>query len=240
MEGLILAARYSLGPSQSKLSMCASLKRVGVLRQFLSNPENNPEIAEQALRELPFAYSYLETIAREVGGMNPFDRVVVEAFFIGNELTGTVSLGAIKEMLVRLGQADSMQAAVSREKLKALPPDFKPHHNYNLFWFKGESITNEKLYLLELCRVSQGEVVDIREGGLVVKKRPLVVSGVNLALAESAVKERIAYDKNICPPVVVGDIVSFHWGMFCQILNSQQSHYLADYTHQALQLSRGK
>jgi hypothetical protein len=237
IEGLILAARYSLMPS--KLEICTSRGKYRVLLRFLTSPTTiNKEEAREVLKSLPVCYPYLELIAKTNNISNPFDVAVVQAYFVGSKLTEKVSLGeatkkTIKESFGRIGFLDQKEM---EERIKSLPEDFKPHHNFHTFCLG--SVTGKVApipEILDLCRISWGEVIKITANEVLLRYRPLRASKKGGYFLGEVIEKRIRRKTPpLFPFIGVGDIVTLHWNQLCQVIDQGQLRYLRRYTLQAL------
>jgi hypothetical protein len=226
--GTTLFARYAYPPNE--LGYCGPDDASVLLRRGSATAQ--AQIAEHA-RQFEGAWAYLEIIAEAAGITDPLDARVVEAYWIGNELLGTVDQKALVSTLrERFGD----QAGASW-----VPGP--PHHGFQVFsvypWvgLLRRGTGDVALSVLEQCRIRWGEVVAIEGDRVRVQSRPLVVAdgllelgpaqeqaaawsvdGRTLLPAESAVPA----DGTLVAPVAVGDHIAMHWDWVCDVLSPAQ------------------
>ena len=87
--------------------------------------------------------------------------------------------------------------------------------------------------LTDICRVSWGKIKDINKKSILVSYQPLVRDSQGYQLGS---KKDLALDwsEDILPEPSVGQMVSFHWGKICQVLDQIQTEDIKKYTKQNL------
>jgi hydrogenase maturation factor len=231
MEGLRLAAVFSLGCTE----VVFHSERYRILEKFLKDcSEDNARQVESVLRKLPVLCPYLKLIA-SCNGAKIFDREVVEAYFIGNEMIENVpfkkSIDVIKEIL----EKRNTPSVKIRKILNDLSSDFKPHHNFHVFLVAPK--VNEKMKsvsLLDLCRVAWGKVVGRGIRRLEISYIPLKKKGERLDFSQKRRKINTEYIKEASGEIEIGNWVALHWGKTTLKLSSSQLTYLEKYTKEAL------
>jgi len=158
-QGLLLCAKYAVSPNL--LGYCGPPK-VSVLIDHLKEDFADKELSH-ILGDFETLFPYLQLIARKNKIKDPFNRRVVEAYWIGNSL---------------LKPVDSEEyAAFSKEKLyldKKLPKlnwqklltnmgrkPFLPHHAFhvfNIFKRTGKDIREQTLKTMDECRIGWGKI----------------------------------------------------------------------------------
>lgn len=242
VNGIVLAGRYCLTPARQKL--CTSKEGdFRAIRSYLMNlsPENRKR-AREAMLVFPVMPAYLRAIAKASGITDLFDKRVVEAYYIGNELTKSTPLSAtvaaIAESFVGKGILSEQEMET---RAMRLPKTYKPHHNFHIFCFGSvmggadHDSSGPMIPLLEQCQIGWGKVVRAIESSVILEQTPVLVfskSGVELKTREQPLV--LEYDIETDPPVKQGDWVTTHWGRICQVINESQCQTLQKHTLQAI------
>lgn len=169
-------------------------------------PVTDPMERAVLCRQFTDAWPYLRLIA-SANGLDPLDRRVVEAYWIGNRLLD----------------------AVSPEDLAALPglqtPGAQPQHNAHVFcvepWTRMLRADGDQkpLELLDRCRIRWGEVIATPGDRIRVVSRPLLFDGERLTLGMPRIEHpRVGQGDGLRP----GDVVALHWDWVCTRLRSTQ------------------
>ena len=179
------------------------------------------EVADRA-RRFEGAWPYLEVIASAAGIDDPLDPRVVEAYWVGNELTDLVDPAFPARLTDRFrGQGGGFweDLAPGSEGLA------RPHHSFHVFavypWVgllgRGPAVA---LSVLDRCRIRWGEVVSVSGEETEVRSRPLVWDGKRLDLGDERTERvrREADGRALATGVAVGDTVALHWDWVCDRL----------------------
>ncbi len=232
MEGFQLAARFSL--ATNRLQFCGPADAEPTLYRAIVDGSGRAE-AEAALAKFEALYPYLEAIA-ERHGLRPFDREVVEAYWIGNRLLDAFDRERFVPILRAL-QRRGLPAFVAREREANLPEGALPHHLFHVAFVGAGAVTGHvetTLANLEACRPALAEVREIRHDRLEVRQPALVLRDGAVALGEPASRS-VAYDPRMLPGLAVGDRVAVHWGWAATGLEVEQAGALQRYTERSLQ-----
>lgn len=238
VNGISQCARYAFGPN--RLHMCGPDADREVLAYI------DEDITDGGLTSLltkfKTLYPYLETIAHENHIEDIFDARIVEAYWLGNELLDSINPQTFYRHLT-----DNLQLKKHlkphtfnslEDKLKNHP---SPHHNFHVFnvWKRtGHVNEDHTLESMDQCRISWGKVTSVDGPFLTVERQPLICNG-KLTLG-APVKTKIIRrleDSSLMEDVAVGDVISIHWGMPCEIITLQQLANLQRYTRQSLALA---
>lgn len=219
MEGLILAAKFSLGCNEVALFP----RREKVLLKFLADP-NNESLrlkTREVLGEFRIMFPYLLLIA-ETNGLNPFSPEVVEAYFIGNELLDRVPIDKVEDVVNQM-----------YERKISLKNGFVPHHNFHLLTVlpKAEDQVIPPA-LLNFCMVRVGKVVRIESDGIIVSAGYIQRSNNGLEIVER--REIIERKSVFVENLRIGNRVAIHWQHICEKLSPEQEKRLEMYTSRAL------
>jgi hypothetical protein len=234
-DGRLLFAHYAFMPN--RLGYCGGGDNQ-TLFDYCTESAADPGL-EGLLRQFQAAYPYLKFIANSNGLANPFDRRVVEAYWVGNDLLEGVDMVDFHHYL-----AEKVGPRVSQTDLRHLlgkpPAGAHPHHSFHVLDVSMKTgALKETIEDLDRCRISWGEVASAQGDILTVVYRPLVLVEGKLALAQPArrqVRYRVDGRGYLATPAV-GDVVSMHWDWVCDALTPQQAARLERQTRHHLALA---
>lgn len=219
MSGLRLAALYGLPPHQ--LGFCGPWNKKRVLLDYLKGGRIFKKQAEKILEDFEAAFPYYKLIARSNGIKNPFNRKVVKAYWLGNNLLARVKINDLKKMIAE---------DFSKPKQK-ISKNLKPHHSFHVLVIG--SVTGRIKFddrLRDLCRICWGKVKKISKNKkkIIIEYQPLLRK--KKFFLGKAVKKEIAWKQDLTPKLKVGDWVSFHWDQIIEILGPEDLQNLKKYT----------
>lgn len=234
--GPILFARYAYPPN--RLGLCGPGDAPDVLGSAARAGDG--ELRSLA-RGFEGAYPYLELIAADNGVPDPLDRRVVEAYWIGNELTRGVRARSFHRDLDRRFRPRMGQRAW-RWLETALGTGSWPVHAFHVLeifprigLMRGGD-AGPIVEALDACRIRWGRVTEVDGPGLTVASRRLQTVAGRLVLGEPR-SETVSAWMGVDGPldgVAPGDVVSLHWGWACERLTARQLGRLAAWTRSAL------
>jgi hypothetical protein len=182
-------------------------------------------------------------IAGENRLRDPFDRHVVEAYWIGNALLSNVPT---RRLVRHLTDTLALRKQEKRKNLDLLLENVAlgglPHHAFHVLnvWRRtGHLPIPHTVETMDACLVNWGTVTTISRGSITVTTRPLVRQG-NVLLFGDPMERTLALQGSpdlVAERVRSGDTVSYHWGYFCQKLTAWQLANLRLYTNRALALA---
>lgn len=229
-EGMLLHARHALAPNS--LGYCGPDENGKILDGIRGSAP--AEGLASVLEKFEAAYPFIRMIG-EATGRSPFDYSVTEAYWIGNSLLDRVPPGEFYDF-VHQGLKKPMKKDEARELFKESGLTPRPHHTFyvlSLFGRSDSSPTSESALtrLMDSCRISWGEVTDVRKKELVLSRAPLAISDGRLGLAAPR-RESVKYDVGIpgFGGIEEGDWVSVHWGFASEKLTRRQTKNIAAYT----------
>lgn len=247
-QGLLLCAKYSSAPNF--FGYCGPPKN-STLLDHLRAKIGDKEV-ENILSQFGTLYLNLKLIAFENKIKDPFDRRVVEAYWIGNNLLNNIqSLNYV----ALLDEKFKLEMKIGRDKFSRLKYKFLsnqtlPHHSFhvfNIFKRTGNEIINHTLETMDSCRIGWGKIIEIpilnfkfsfksKILKIKIKTKQLTISNQQLSLNKSTIKElKTDYrGKSFLNDLKVGDWVSYHWGFVCDILSVSQVKNLEYYTTKAI------
>ncbi len=227
MDGVSLCARFSI--ATNRLQFCGPSDAEPALYAAIVEGKGTAA-ARTALAQFEALYPYLAAIG-ERHGRDPFDREVVEAYWIGNELLegfGAPEFRRLLDTLVARGL--SRRAA---ERLTAhLPDGSVPHHAFHVAFVGVGEVTGHvptTLANLESCRPALGRVTGRAPGRIEVERVPWVVG--NGRLEDGApTRTWLSYDDRILGSFALGAAVAVHWSHPAIVLSEPQAERLQRWT----------
>jgi hydrogenase maturation factor len=227
MNGVELAARYGFPPNS--LGYCGKGSFIDILRKNLDG--KNTRMLERGLRKFKAQYAYLSLIARE-NKRKPFDKDVVEAFWIGNSLLDNISHEELK-FFIQNDLFGPKQSSRASKLACSLPNGMLPHHSFNSLYINFVTDSVERsVSNLDSCCITWGKVLSV-SGDSVLMMRNSISKAKNGKFVISKKKSRIALSKNgirFIEKVSKGDILSVHWGMAIEKLSKERARKLEKYT----------
>lgn len=237
-QGLLLCARYSAAPNF--FGYCGPDENPSLI-EHLEGQVADKEIAS-ILSEFETLYQYLIFIATENRIQDPFDKKVVEAYWIGNSLLHKASNF---DYIALMKERSSLEYKTGMKKFQAikrkvLGNHFYPHHSFhvfNIFRRTGHDPSNHTLETMDACKIGWGRIESrIRNLEFRIKTKPLINVNNKLRLGDPIFKEIKADYKgrSFLEGLKVGDWVSFHWRFVCDVLTPQQVKNLEFYTKKSI------
>jgi hypothetical protein len=232
-DGLLLFARYAYPPNL--LGYCGPRDNQSLLG-YIGEGRGDGGLADLA-RRFEGAYPYLRLIARVNGLDDPFDRRVVEAYWIGNAFLEKVGAAPFYESLVSRFRG-RMASRPFAWLASVLPLGAKPHHNFHVFdvYRRAGLIRDERAAIaldrMDQCRISWGRVLSVSGAEILVERAPLALREGRLALGPS-VPVRVMWHA-VAHPVRPGDTVSLHWNWACDRLDPAAVRQLMRATRRAI------
>ena len=230
-SGARIAAIYGLIPNQ--LGFCGPKQEL--LKNFIIGKLSIPAIIP-TLEKFEAAYAYYQLIARKNKINSPFNKRVIEAYWLGNEFLDKITANDLRELITdRFCQPGLLSKKEAERRVKLIPENSRPHHSFHVLVLG--SITGSVDFtgdtkLKDICRVGWGRVIQLKKDKLVVWHTPLV--GKNNIHFGKAIKKSLNWDKQILPSVKAGEWVSFHWNYALQKLNEGNIINLHKYTQNTL------
>jgi uncharacterized protein DUF6390 len=232
MDGVQLGARFSI--ATNRLQYCGPADAAPLLYRAITSDDGHAEAA-RALSGFEALMPYLEMIAAK-HGRAPFDREVVEAYWVGNSLLDTFERGdfaRLLEALVRRGLPRSMATRLA-ERLPSRP---LPHHLFHVAYVGVGNVTGHvptTLDNMESCRPAWAEVTSASDGRLWVRGPTLARESDRVVWGPVADRE-LRYDPRVIPDARPGDSVAIHWGWPALRLAPEQRSALEKYSRTSLE-----
>ncbi|MEK9175152.1 MAG: DUF6390 family protein, partial [Patescibacteria group bacterium] len=186
---------------------------------------------------------YLNYIARANKISDPFDVRVVEAYWIGNNLLEKIDKQSFYRHLLEDQNIKNKVGSKSFEKIKEkIKNGALPHHSFHVFNIWKRTGHLEEAHTLESmneCRISSGKVEKIDGPFITVATKSLIFIKNKLKLGNIE-KRKIArsLESSIeIDDVKIGDIVSIHWGVPCEVISEKKAKTIEYYTLKSIALA---
>lgn len=212
----------------NKLQYCGPPDSFKTFVEHVKTGEHEDAV-RQLLSRFEGLYPYLQFIAGK-HSLDPFDRKVVEAYWLGNELLDAFSAEEFRAFLPELGKR-GLPASVVEELQSRVPDGALPHHTFNVLWVGVGRITDSvptNVESMRQCMASWGEVVET--GELMTVRGPVL----ELDDGRFVLSEQASVVKPGVVGVSVGDVVAMHWGEVACVLDAQQRQNLEKYTRKVI------
>lgn len=229
MDGILRCARYAFSPN--KLHLCgpdANREVFSYIERGISDPG-----LEKIIGQFRTLFPYLKHIAEINKIQDPFNDKVVEAYWIGNNL------------LENIGKNSFYRYLADKQKIrhdKAVGSGAVPHHSFHVFevWKQKKDFDSEiNIEKIDNCRISWGAIEKVDGPFLFVKTKPLLYAGDKLILGTPVVKKinRIFSMHNDIEQLKIGDIITMHWNMPCEVITPMQAMMLDKYTLRHIEIT---
>lgn len=234
LDGPQLFARYAFMPN--RLTYCGGDDNRALFDYCRAGVTDRGLL--ELLGQFAGAMPYLRLIARCNHIADPFDRRVIEAYWLGNSLLQGVETRALYDSL-RDRFKKQMKAGVLDLVLGKAPAGARPHHSFHVIEVCPRKGWPHSLDFMDNCRIAWGQVTSVNGATLEASVRPLQVVGNDLVLAPAEPRQikRQLEGQGFVDDVVVGDWISIHWGWACQRLSDKQVADLERWTAFHLQLA---
>lgn len=237
MDGLLRCTHYAFGPN--RLHYCGPDASQEILAH-MQNKASNPGL-ESMLKLFQTMYPYLRHIAWNNNIKDPFDERVVEAYWIGNELLDNIEKKKFYRYLIDDQKIkDKINSKSFNEVVNKLKSGVLPHHSFHVFhmWKPKDSI-EELIRNIDSCRVSCGAVRSIDGPTLSVETEPLIYKNRQFTFGQTVVKNITrGLDANYeIEQLKIGDIITLHWNVPCEVITSAQAENLKKYTWKHMRMA---
>jgi hypothetical protein len=234
--GLKLAARYSYRPFT--LGFCGPQNNEAkkIITNYLLGEKNLEDKVKGVFEKFIGAYPYYQLIAWKNKIKDPFDKKVVEAYWVGNKLLEKVSKKDIALMILGAFSLPGwLPLPKAKKVIEDLPLKSLPHHSFHVLFLGSVTDTVAiKGKAIDLCRISWGQVKKVSGDKLIVEYKPLILKPRPRLAGK--IKKEISYEPNFGVIITVGDWVSFHWDFVSDKLDKIQVKNLEKYTLHNLKL----
>jgi len=226
MDAIELAARYSFIPN--RLKYCGPEDADKVFFDYIITKKNKERVKE-LLHDFKALRLYLELIAKN-NNKQPFDKEVVEAYWIGNSLLDNVNNQEIRSLILNEFTKQGLPKTTAQELADNTPVGITPHHSFHVLHVNfitkkvDPHITN-----LDKCRISWGIVKKVEDTHLLIEYKPVISADGKTVLGKPKEK-RVNYLKEFFDSIKEGDAVSVHWDLAIEKLNNERLANIERYT----------
>ncbi|HDQ22672.1 MAG TPA: hypothetical protein ENN28_01720 [Candidatus Uhrbacteria bacterium] len=238
IKGLFQCGKYAFMPNF--YAYCGPDKNKQLF-EYVSVKYYEPNL-KQILSEFEVMQPYLKLIARTSKIKDEFSPEVVEAYWLGNDLTESVD---IKNLYRHFTEDKNLKLKIKKSTIEKVlgfnPQNSKPHHNFHVMniWLRaGKLNIKHTLKSIDECRISWGKIKKIKKNSIIVEYKPLIIEADKLKLGGIIDREVLTQfdDKGFVKNLNIGDIVTIHWGWVCEKINQQQLANLKKYTLESLDI----
>jgi len=231
MDGVALCARFSI--ATNRLAYCGPDGAEPALYEAVVTGRGSPR-AREALSRFEALMPYLEAIG-SANERDPFDREVVEAYWVGNGLLEAVDrprFRAIVEALTRRG----LPASVARKLVEHLPVRPLAHHVFHVGFVGVGAVTGHvptTVPNIESCRPASATVLEARGAEIDVGGPAIRAAGGRLELG-GEVRRTLKFDPKALGGVRAGSRVAVHWSWPALLLGDREAFELDRWTARSL------
>lgn len=232
LDGIVRCSRYAFGPN--RLHYCGPDKS-SEIKGYITEETSDGGLT-QLLTQFETMYPYLVHIATANKIRDPFDARVIEAYWIGNSLLDKV---AKQDFYLHLRDTLSLKNKLGTKNFSIVETKIDqgalPHHSFHVLdiWKRtGHVERDHTLESMDACRISWGVVESVSGPFITVSSEPLLYVGGKLVLGARVSRKltRLLEAEYDIEQLKVGNIVSIHWGVICEILTPRQMASLRKYT----------
>jgi hypothetical protein len=239
-SGALLFGRYAFPPN--RLGYCGPTDHQALF-EYVTGQQTDRGLLELE-RRFEGAYPYLKLIAHANGIADPFDRRVVEAYWIGNACLERVDAASFYASLGERFKGRMTPYAFSWLATK-LELGAQPHHNFHVFdiYTRAGLMNDAHAYIaiesMDACRISWGRVTFVEGAELLVERPALCWESGKLALSEPRPMRilRQIEGRGFADNAQPGDYVSIHWNWACEVLKAPALRRLMGATRRYMALA---
>jgi hypothetical protein len=234
-DGATQFARYAYPPNE--LGYCGPAG-ASVLLEHTTSGNAAAEVARRA-PEFDGVWAYLEVIGA-AAGLEPLHPLVVDAYWLGNELLDSVDP---QLLLGTLNHRFRHQAGGVLDRVR-VGLDVLAHHDFHVYavypWLRllGKGGDTPRA-VLDSCRIRWGRVLAVDGERLTVESRRLECHGTRLFPGDPR-PESVRWSAagmSLHSEPRVGDVVSMHWDWVCERLPPDKAAALAATAARSLQVA---
>jgi len=229
-EGFSLCAKYAFMPN--RLKYCGPNNEITLFDY--ARTETIDQGLVDILKKFETFNPYLKLIAKANNIKEPFNKKVVEAYWLGSSLLNKVSMNNLyQNLLDEHHLARRLKLNQWKEIIYKIPEGAKPHHSFqvlNVFINTGHRIKGA-LSTLNCCMITSGKVIGattFKSDYLWVETKRLLLEG-NKMVFKKRIKKKVRYKFNnqgFVENIKKGDLVSLHWDFVCEKISLNQAKRL--------------
>jgi hypothetical protein len=231
-QGLSLCGKYAFPPN--RLHYCGPQKQTD-LQEYLATNITNAGLVN-IISQFETLFPYLKLIAGANHIKDPFDRRVVEAYWLGNNLLSNVKPQEYYRHLIDAIKLKSKMPKSHESLNLPLEISFPNHqfHVFNIYVRTGNLTVPQTLETMDNCRISWGKITQIvNQNCYVVSTLPLILNATGLDFGKSMQKQIQSVETNY----QIGDWVTFHWNYICAKIPLAKIRNLELYSRRAITIA---
>lgn len=238
-DGLLFCARFAFAPN--RLKYCGP-DRNRELLEYCAKSGRDQGLME-ILQKFETMHPYLKMIGDANDIVDPFDKRVVEAYWIGNDL---LKHAGLKNLFNHVVNAKNFNLKNTPRELDRVSETIKhgglPHHSFHvltIFKRTGHLPEVHTLETINECKISWGKVKFLDGPKITVETTPIVHVNGKLLLGTPITRTILKQigDETLIKDLKKDDWVAFHWGVICIRLTPFQLRNLKKYTLMNIQLA---
>jgi hypothetical protein len=233
--GISECLRYAFPPNS--LHYCGPEKQADI-KGYLETHTNDKGL-QGILSQFETLYPYLKLIAQVNRIMDPFDRRVVEAYWVGNRLLENVPKRDFHTLLTESLKIKKKIRKNDSSIMEGVMSYGLPHHTFHVLTIyirTGNKAIAHTLHTMDSCRIGWGRVVSVDErktGKYTITMSHITINNQQLTL-HTPIPTRV---QSIDGTYAIGDMVSVHWGYICGTLMKRQVRNLEHFTQEAINVA---
>lgn len=230
-DGVALCARFSI--ATNRLQYCGPSDAEPDLYRAITSEDGHAE-ARAHLSRFEALMPYLEAIGRK-HGLDPFDRRVVEAYWIGNSLLESLDAADFRSLLEGLSRR-GLPRSLARRLEENLPERPWFHHAFHVSFVGVGNVTGHvetTLANMEACRPAPAVVRDRSDSTLKVERSSWAIRDGRLTTGPRQTVT-VPFDVRVLPEVKEGSEVALHWGWPALQLEKGQRAALEEYSRRCV------
>lgn len=192
------------------------------------------EKVPRELKHFIVLYPYLKAIAT-LAGLSPFDYIVIEAYWVGNELLENIPVSGY-EILLKEFAKQGVPSWLIESLQKKKPKRFIPNHLFQVLHVGVGQASGSVPFNIESvnsCMIRWGKVAAVKaDGKIEMSLKQLTQSNNGYKL--NTVKTTLSADSSPFFRPKVGDIIAVHWGHVVKKLTQREDRNLTLWTKQTL------
>jgi len=212
----------------------------GVFADYLRRRSLRNRIAlQEEIKRFVAHFAYLELIAN-ANGLQPFDRNVAEAFWIGNGLLKNVRKKDLQRLVLeKFTGKGKLSPARAKKLAEKMPDGFLPHHTFHVLYLHTiTGVIEPSVENAERCRVGWGSVKKVGRGFAVVDSQKLAERKGKLLLVPCSRKVLTqCAGIDLLPELQVGDLVAIHWEVAVMKIGKLQLRRLESVTGKNIEIA---
>lgn len=238
-DGSLMCARYAFMPN--KLRYCGGDQN-SLLFDYTSSFYQDPGLTG-LLKEFETLFPYLKLIAHENKISNPFDKRVVEAYWIGNNLIRNITAQNLYNHIVDTQELKKkLKPKLFEKVVGVIPRGALPHHSFHVINIPkrtGHYPVEHTIGTMDKCRIGWGRVEQVTSNKLQVTREPLIMYKDKIRFGKKETKSYVWQigEKSFVNNIKKGDWVSLHWDYVCDRLTNIQVRNLKYYTQLSINLA---